>query len=139
MKTNYFNMMPEHLILSNTTDLLRLSPIDILGIKAEGNYSIVYTTDGDEQLVLYQLGEVERKIEEQLVHFAPDFIRIGRCAIINFRYIYKINLPKAEITLKSRTDNKVTIVAPKEPLKALKQAVINLEMERRGKYVKGDK
>lgn len=58
--------MKLEIIISNATDLLRVSALDIICIKAEGNYSTIIISDGEERLVLFQLGQLEQMINEQL-------------------------------------------------------------------------
>ena len=111
------------LIISNTTDLLRIMPDDILCVEAEGNYSKVYSIDGDSVLVSFQLGQVENKMATQLGSNATDFIRVGRGVIINRNYIFSISLGRAQIALKAPRGKKHTIEASRESLKVLKQLV----------------
>ncbi len=122
--------MAEPLIISNSTDLLRIKSCDILCVKAEGNYSTVITSDGDELLVSFQLGQVEQMIAEQLDDDAQAFIRIGRGAIINRNHIFIINIPRQHLCLRSEQGHRSTIEASKESLKQLKNLI---EQERRKK------
>lgn len=86
--------MTHKLIISNNTDLLRVSALDVMAMKADGNYSIIILNDGDERIVAFQLGQMEALINEQLGVNATMFIRIGRGVIINQEYLFAINMPK---------------------------------------------
>lgn len=112
--------MQYEVIISNATDLLRLSALDIMGIKADGNYSVIILNDGEERLVLFQLGQLEQMFNEQLGTDASIFIRIGRGIIMNREYLYAINLPKQQLTLRAPSGHKVHLGASKESLKLLK-------------------
>lgn len=118
------------LIISNTTDLLRIMSDEILCIIAEGNYAKVYTTDGEAMLVSFQLGQVEKMIANQLGACASDFIRVGRGAIINRNYIFSISLSHSQMVLKAPQSKKHYIVAAKESLKVLKQLIESTLEER---------
>lgn len=113
------------LIISNTTDLLRIMPDDILYMMAEGNYSKVFSTDGDVVLVSFQLGQVEKMIASQLGENSTDFIRVGRAIIANRNYIYMISLSRAQLVMKSPHCKKHVVEASKEALRDLKQLVDN--------------
>ena len=110
-------------IISNATDLLRVSAVDIMCIQADGNYSTVIMIDGDERLVLFQLGQLEQMLNEQLGAAASIFIRIGRGIIMNREYLYAINLPKQLLVLRSPTGYKRTLTASKESLRQLKKLI----------------
>jgi DNA-binding LytR/AlgR family response regulator len=113
--------MTQELIISNNTDLLRVSAIDVMAIKADGNYSIIILSDGDEKLVAFQLGQMEVMINEQLGANASTFIRIGRGVIINQEYMFAINLPKQELIVRSSSGKKATLSSSKEALRELKK------------------
>lgn len=115
--------MKLEIIISNATDLLRVSALDIICIKAEGNYSTIIISDGEERLVLFQLGQLEQMINEQLGAEASLFIRIGRGVIMNREYLYAINLPKQHMILRAPSGYKVTLTASKESLRQLKMFV----------------
>ena len=115
--------MKLEIIISNATDSLRVSALDIICIKAEGNYSTIIISDGEERLVLFQLGQLEQMINEQLGAEASMFIRIGRGVIINREYLYAINLPKQHMILRAPSGYKVDLTASKESLRQVKMLV----------------
>lgn len=115
--------MQLEIIISNATGLLRVSALDIICIKAEGNYSTIVVSDGDERLVLFQLGQLEQMINEQLGAEASMFIRIGRGVIMNREYLYAINLPKQHLILRAPSGHKVTLTASRESLRQLKMLI----------------
>lgn len=112
--------MKYEIIISNTTDLMRVSALDIMGIKADGNYSSIVLNDGESRIVLFQLGQLEDMINRQLGSDATMFIRIGRGLIINREYLHTINLARQSISLRSANGYKSTFNASKESLKQLK-------------------
>lgn len=112
--------MQLEIIISNTTDLLRVSALDIICIKAEGNYSTIVMNDGEGHLVLFQLGQLEQLINEQLGADASLFIRVGRGVIINREYLYSINLPKQSLVLRAPSGYKEPLTVSRESLRQLK-------------------
>ncbi len=115
--------MQKVLIISNSTDLLRVEPSDVMFIMADGNYSNVILCDGDQQIVMFQLGQVAQMISEQLGSDGQVFIRIGRGVIINISYLFTISLHKQQLQLRSHNGNVRTLTAPREALKQLKNYI----------------
>ena len=115
--------MTHEIIISNATDLLRVSALHVMAIKAEGNYSVVILNDGDERLVAFQLGQVEQILNDQLGADASMFIRIGRGVIINQEYLFAINLPKQYLIVRSDNGSKATLSSSKEALRELKKYI----------------
>lgn len=125
--------MQYEIILNNTTDLLRFSALDVMAIDADRNYCTIIMNDGEEKLVLFQLGQLEDIINHQLGEDAEMFIRVGRGLIVNREYLYAINLPKQELTQRSTMGKKVCFNASKESLKQLKMYIYDEFQERRTK------
>ncbi len=104
--------MAPALIISKGTELLRFLPDSILCIAAEGNYSIVYTLDGEHCLVSAQLGQVEELLGKQLGEGAKEFIRMGRPYIINTKYIHSIDIGRQTLVLSDCKGGKVHTLEP---------------------------
>ena len=116
--------MSDYLIISTSTDLVRIAQDRIIYISSDGNYSTLILADGEARLVTYQLGQIEKLIAEQLCSSSGKaFIRIGKQLIINRRYIYYINLPKQQLILSDNSSNKYTVTPSREALKQLKELV----------------
>lgn len=113
--------MKEHLVISTSTDLLRIPSEQIVYIAADGNYSEVHHTDGERHLVTLQLGQIEVLISQQLTQSRAHFIRIGRSLIINRTFINYINLPKQQLILSDGRATRHELTASREALKQLKE------------------
>ena len=120
--------MGKCLIISTTSDLLRLQYDNIVYITSDGNYSQFLLSGGDMRMVSVQLGQIERLIESQLGIFGRMFIRIGKSLIINRDYIYYININQQRLELNDKVNQKYTVQASREALKQLK-VVIEKENE----------
>lgn len=112
--------MSAQLIISNTTELLRVQAQEVMCIQADGNYSTIVLNDGEECVVGFQLGQLEQLVDEQLGESVHEFVRIGRGAIINKRYLFRISLPKQAVALRSSLGHKVVMQASKDALRQLK-------------------
>lgn len=116
-------MQNTHLVISTSNDLLRVAASHILYISSDGNYCNFFQTGGEMRLVTYQLGQVERMIAEQLPELSTQFVRIGKSLIINLNYVYYIHVPKQQLILVDGQQNRYTLSASKEALKALKELI----------------
>jgi DNA-binding LytR/AlgR family response regulator len=115
--------MKKKLVISTSTELVRIAPERIVYISSDGNYSTLMQTDGETRTLSYQLGQVESMMAVQLGSESDMFIRIGRNHIINRSYVYYINVPKQKLTLSDVCNFSHTIVASKEALKQLKELI----------------
>jgi DNA-binding LytR/AlgR family response regulator len=117
--------MTPHLIFSNATGLYRFPSDSIVYVAAEGNYSRFKMADGDEQVLICQVGQLEEIIRAQLGDAASRFLRVGRSLIINLDYVYVINPAKGQLILSDCRGVKHTLQASKDALTALKSAYDN--------------
>lgn len=116
--------MKRLLIISNTAELVRLCAEDIVSIEADGNYSTLYVVGEEKRVVLFQLGQLERMMGEQLAEEAEAFIRIGRSLIINRNYIYYINLNRQQLLLRDPNGRRYeTLKVSHESLRKLKELI----------------
>lgn len=120
--------MKRQLIISNTAELVRLCAEDIVSIEADGNYSTLYVVGEEKRVVLFQLGQLERMMGEQLAEEAEAFIRIGRSLIINRNYIYYINLNRQQLLLRDPNGRRFeTLKVSHESLRKLKELIEDKE------------
>ena len=115
--------MKKFLIISTATDLVRVAPEKIVYISSDGNYSTLFLVDGDTRVLTFQIGQLEKMIEEQLGNERNSFIRIGRSLIINHSYIYYINVSKQKLILSDNERFTHTVTASREALAQLKSHV----------------
>ena len=120
--------MKRQLIISNTAELVRLCAEDIVSIEADGNYSTLYIVGEEKRVVLFQLGQLERMMGEQLAEEAEAFIRIGRSLIINRNYIFYINLNRQQLLLRDTNGRRYeTVKVSHESLRKLKELIESKE------------
>lgn len=117
----YEQQMPKYLILTNSNEVVRISPERIAYISSDGNYSSMVLTDSEKHVFSFNLSAFEKILEQQLDSEAQTLIRLGRRLIINSRYIHYINISKQQITLSDISfPTKFTLKASKEALRNLK-------------------
>jgi DNA-binding LytR/AlgR family response regulator len=113
--------MSKYLVLTNSNEVVRVTPERIVYILSDGNYSTMTLVSKEEHVFSFNLASFERIIEQQLGTDAQTFIRLGKSLIINGRYIYYVNISKQQIVLSDGSfPDKFTLSASKEALKALK-------------------
>ena len=115
--------MQSKLIISTSTELVRISPTKIVYISSDGNYSTLMQVDGELRILSHQLGQIEKMIETQLRNDSNNFIRIGKSLIINRAYIYYINVAKQKLILSDAATFNYSVPASREALKQLKDLV----------------
>lgn len=113
--------MPKYIILTNSNEVVRVSPERIAYITSDGNYSSMVLTDDEKHMFSFNLSAFEKILEQQLDSEAQTLIRLGKRLIINERYIRYINISKQQITLSDISfPTKFTLKASKGALRTLK-------------------
>lgn len=113
--------MKKHIVISTSVDLVRISPERVVYVASDGNYSTIVQSDGETRVLTFQLGQIEKIMDDQLGSDGNTFIRIGKSLIINRSYIYYINVQKQKLTLSDNATFSHTVSASKEALKLLKE------------------
>ena len=79
-------------------NLYFLDPVDLLFIKADGNFCDIYKKLTVYKTVRIQIGQLWKAITElDIVH---TLVRADRSTIINIRYIEKVDVKKGSLILK---------------------------------------
>ena len=112
--------MSDFLTVTNANELIRIATESLVYIASEGNYSDIYTLDGEKHTVTLQLGIVEALLDNQLEANRHEFVRIGKRLIVNLRFLHYLNPSKKQIVLSDCHTFKINLEASKEALKNLK-------------------
>lgn len=115
--------MSRFIVISTSTELVRIATERIVCISSDGNYSTLLQTDGMSRTLTYQLGQLEDMIGDQLSKRDNTFIRVGKSVIINRSYIHYINIPKQRLVLSDLANFNHTVSASKDALKNLKDYI----------------
>ena len=116
-------MLNTHLVISTSSELLRVAAKHIIYISSNGNYSHLLFTGGEMRMVTFQLGQIEKMISEQLPALGKNFVRIGKSLIVNVDNVFLINIARQQLVLSDGLQNRYTLSASKEALKALKDYI----------------
>lgn len=112
------NYQKNHLILFQQVSLARhthLSPMNIVRLSAERNYTFLYKEDGGKILFTMTL-----KRMEEILKFSGLFIRVNRKDSINVNFILQYN-PDGSFLLK----NGVIVVPSRRRVNTLKKILLN--------------
>ncbi len=115
----------EYMMVSTTTEMVRLREEQVVCITADGNYSHICAIGGEDFIVSLQLGQIEQLIAVQLHSSYGFFVRIGRGLIINMRYLCYINISKQKLYLLDASGRKYVQNASREALQQLKSITEN--------------
>ncbi|MBQ6155763.1 MAG: LytTR family transcriptional regulator [Bacteroidales bacterium] len=115
--------MPDFLIITNTSEFLRIPAESLVFVSSDGNYSDIGTRDGHKHTVTVQLGVIEEMIKDQMPDRSREFVRIGKSLIVNLSFVHYINPSKKQIVLSDCHTFKFSLEASKEALKLLKEYV----------------
>ena len=116
--------MPQYFVISNSNELVRVTPDRIVYISSDGNYSTLVLTDNKERVFSVNLSAMQNLLETQLKEESQQFIRVGKSLIINYNYIYLINIGKQLLILSDRQfQQSFELAASREALKQLKAII----------------
>lgn len=114
--------MKQEIILSNSQCLYRVMAEDIVYIEADGNYSHLVLTGGEDVVLTVQIGKLAELIEAQLCSSVSPLAKMGRSLIINMNCIYYINPQKQQIVLRDCHGHTTRVLsAPTTVLRGLKE------------------
>lgn len=113
------------LFFQTRDELTKVELQKVVFFEADGNYSKVSFINGNSVLVLTNLANIEKLLEEQLAGRVQPFIRIGKRYVINAKYIFNINVLRQRLVLTDCVSPTVyTLSISKEALKNIKSLYI---------------
>ena len=89
---NYIN--PKKIKFNTRSGSFFIQPDEVLYVKAEGNYSEIFLTDGSSKTVCMYLIDVQEQLN------AEQFKRLGRSVLINLNYLSSVDRKTGICTLK---------------------------------------
>ncbi|MBR4136643.1 MAG: LytTR family transcriptional regulator [Bacteroidales bacterium] len=113
--------MSDFLTISNNNELIRIKAESLVYVASDGNYSDIFTRDGEKRTVTLQLGVIEELINKQIRTSGIEFVRIGRSLIVNLGAVHYINPSKQQLVLSDNCSFKFALEASKEALRQLKE------------------
>ena len=116
--------MKEKLLIHTVNEAYSFDPNQIICIEADGNYSNLHLSNGNEYLLSFQLGQVESIIKEQLSYSNYSFVRVGKSLIINMDELICVNITKQTLEMNQPSGEKLLFNASREALKKLMNFLI---------------
>ena len=83
--------MKEFLVIGNSHELYSIDTADICYIKAAGNRSVIFLTNGEELVLSMQIGKILKYIQDNLRYHVDDFLDIGRSFVVNRVNLFYVN------------------------------------------------
>jgi len=117
--------MDKYLMIKTRDELLRIKIEQILYFEADRNYTKLLLSMGIQFTFAVNIGKVEEMLAVQLTEPNTILIRVGKSHIVNKQHILQINLPKQKMLLMAGEGKPRELIIPKEPLRALKDALEN--------------
>ena len=108
------------IVFSTSTEILRVPADAVVYITADGNYSAITMADGGKFVLTMQLGQIEKRLSENIIPTDNRFIRIGKSLIVNRDFIAFIHPARQKMILSDCRTFRHEVSASKEALKALK-------------------
>lgn len=107
----------------NTRDeLIKVKLEKVAYFEADSNYCHVISINGARATLLTSLVNIEQLLSERFKGDNPMFVRIGKKYIVNFHYIFQLNIPRQRLLLTDfETTNIIELTISKEALRNLKQ------------------
>ena len=116
--------MKEKLLIHTVNEAYSFNPNQIICIEADGNYSNLHLSNGNEYLLSFQLGQVESIIKEQLLYSNYSFVRVGKSLIINMDELICVNITKQTLEMNQPSGERMFFNASREALKKLMNFLI---------------
>ena len=113
--------MSDFLTISNVNELIRIAAESLVYVASDGNYSDIYTRDGECRTVTLQLGVIEELIHQQFHSNEQKFVRIGKSLIVGVRHVHYINPSKQQIIMSDNSTFRFDLTASKKALKQFKE------------------
>lgn len=112
-------------ICYNTRDELILMDLNQVSyIEASGNYSLVMFVTGQKMTVTAGISRMEQMIARAYGRgVKSEFVRLGRSAIVNQRYLLKIDVLKQAIWLGDMVHQSLPLRIPKSLIRGYKESV----------------
>ncbi len=113
-----------YLYLNSRDELLRIEFSKIVYFEADGNYTRIIMNNQLKAVVCMNLLKVQRLLNDTLKERANIFARVGKKHIINYTYVYQINVLTQRLVLSDCDKFAYQLTVSKEALKNLKKLFV---------------
>jgi DNA-binding LytR/AlgR family response regulator len=107
-------------IFNSRDELLRVKIDTIVYFEADGNYTYVVTKNKLKGVLGMSLIKIEQTLTQQFGKEARMFMRVGKRFIVNYEYVYSINIGKQRLVLSDLERFAYQLQVSKEALRCMK-------------------
>lgn len=120
--------MDKKILFNSRDELLRMDVSKIVYFEADGNYTHIVSLNKLKATIAASLSKTEEVLTAQLGQDAAKFMRVGKRFIINFRYVYSINVAKQHLLLSDQEHFAYQLPVSKDALKRMKELMVKAKM-----------
>ena len=116
--------MEKRILFNSRDELLRMDISKIVYFEADGNYTHIVSLNKLKATIAASLSKTEEALTVQLGEQAGQFMRVGKRFIVNFRYVYSVNLAKQHLVLSDQEHFAYQLPVSKDALKQMKELIL---------------
>ncbi len=116
-----------YLHINSRDEFLRIDISKIVYFEADGNYTNIVSSNGLKTTICMNLGQVQSFLNTTLKDKAAIFARVGKRYIINYGYVYQINVLKQKLVLSDGENFVYQLIISKTALKNLKNMYLSIQ------------
>ena len=119
-------MKSVYLHINSRDEFLRINIAKIVYFEADGNYTNIVLANELKGVVCMNLSKMQEFLKSNLKDQAAVFVRIGKKYIINYMYVYQINILRQKLVLSDGENFIYQLSVSKCALKNLKDVYMSL-------------
>lgn len=120
--------MEKRIIFNSRDELLRMDISKIVYFEADGNYTHIVSLNKLKATIGASLSKTEEVLTAQLGEQAHQFMRVGKRFIVNFRYVYSVNLARQYLVLSDQEHFAYQLPVSKDALKRMKELMLKAKI-----------
>ncbi len=110
--------------LNSRDEFFRIDISKIVYFEADGNYTKIVLLNQLTGLVCMNLSHMQQVLSERLKEHANMFARVGKKHIINYSYVYQINVLRQKLILSDGKSFVFQLDVSKEALRKMKELYV---------------
>lgn len=117
--------MEKKILFNSRDELLRMDISKIVYFEADGNYTHIVSLNKLKSTIAASLSKTEEVLTTQLGDQARQFMRVGKRFIVNYRYVYSVNVAKQYLLLSDQKHFAYQLPVSKDALRRMKELIVN--------------
>lgn len=120
--------MEKRILFNSRDELLRMDISKIVYFEADGNYTHIVSMNKLKATIAASLAKTEEGLTVQLGEQAVQFMRVGKRFIVNFRFVYSVNLAKQYLLLSDQEHFAYQLPVSRDALKRMKELMVKAKV-----------